>query len=176
MRIQPGQWAVWDRLKQSTSATRNKAVTWFRQQAVAMSNVGPAQMWAQNRENLVPNIQRGNMYMFYYNPKLKDRLPYYDKFPLVIPLEKYGNGFLGINFHYLPPKIRVALLNRIRDKNMTYRTLKNHKYIKHTIKRYLNNHIQGRFLLIGEEDWDTAIFLPVERFTKATKKIVWGDR
>lgn len=175
MRIQPGQWTVWDRIKQATSANRNKAVTWFKQQAMALSNVGPAQMWAQNRENLVPVIQRGAMFMFYYDPKLKAKLPYYDRFPLVIPLERYGNGFLGINFHYLPPKLRILLLNRIRDKRMTYRGLKNHKYIRPTIKRYLNTHVRGRYLHVKEEDWDTAIFLPVERFVKASKKTVWSD-
>ena len=30
----------------------------------------------------------GGMYFFYYDPKGKRDLPYYDKFPLVIPLER----------------------------------------------------------------------------------------
>ena len=116
------------------------------------------------------------MFLFFYNTKLKDKLPYYDRFPLVIPLERYADGFLGINLHYLPPKIRRVLLDRIRDRHMSYKTLKRYKYIKPIIKRYLNSHIQGRFLLVKEEDWETAIFLPVERFVKATKKSVWSDR
>ena len=36
--------------------------------------------------------------MFFYDPKLKKKLPYYDTFPLVLPLENYSDGFLGLNF------------------------------------------------------------------------------
>jgi len=176
MRIQPQQWTAWDRVRGITQANTKRAMTWFSQQVRAISNFGPAQMWAQHRDDLVSQIHRGGMFLFFYNPKLKDKLPYYDKFPLVIPLERYADGFLGINLHYLPPKIRRILLDRIRDRHMSYKTLKRYKYIKPIIKRYLNSHIQGRFLLVKEEDWETAIFLPVERFVKATKKSVWSDR
>jgi hypothetical protein len=31
----------------------------------------------------------GRMYFYYYDPKTKDSLPYYDRFPLVIPIERY---------------------------------------------------------------------------------------
>jgi hypothetical protein len=42
----------------------------------------------------------GRMYFYYYDPKTKDTLPYYDKFPLVIPIERYSDGFLGLNLHF----------------------------------------------------------------------------
>ena len=38
----------------------------------------------------------GRLNMFIYDPKLKKKLPYYDTFPLVLPLENYNDGFLGI--------------------------------------------------------------------------------
>ena len=44
----------------------------------------------------------GGLYFFYYDPKTKDSLPYYDTFPLVLALERYNDGFLGLNLHYLP--------------------------------------------------------------------------
>ena len=56
----------------------------------------------------------GKMYFFHYSPKLKDKLPYYDSFPLVIIIEMYGDGFLGLNLHYLPLKMRMNLLGRVR--------------------------------------------------------------
>ena len=37
-----------------------------------------------------------------------------------------------------------------------------------SIKRYLNQFVYSRFLEISEEDWETSIYLPVERFEKAT--------
>ncbi len=57
----------------------------------------------------------GKLNMFIYDPKFKKKLPYYDTFPLVLPLETYSDGFLGINFHYLPIPLRVKLLDRLLD-------------------------------------------------------------
>ena len=53
--------------------------------------------------------------MFFYDPKMKKKLPYYDRFPLILPIEQYSNGFLGINFHYLSMPIRIRLLDRIMN-------------------------------------------------------------
>ena len=57
----------------------------------------------------------GKLNMFLYDPKFKKKLPYYDTFPLVLPLETYNDGFLGINMHYLPIPLRVRLLDRLVD-------------------------------------------------------------
>ena len=43
----------------------------------------------------------GRLYFFIYTAKLKNELPLWDRFPLVVPLELYKDGFLGINFNYL---------------------------------------------------------------------------
>ena len=56
----------------------------------------------------------GNMYMFSYDPKYKNVLPYYDAHPLVFPIEFYSNGFLGINLHYLPPMARASLMSNLK--------------------------------------------------------------
>ena len=53
--------------------------------------------------------------MFFYDPKLKATLPYYDRFPLVLPLKRFQMVFLGINFHYLPIPLRIRLLDRLVD-------------------------------------------------------------
>ena len=37
----------------------------------------------------------GRLNMFFYDPKYKKTLPYYDTFPLVLPLENYPDGFLN---------------------------------------------------------------------------------
>ena len=69
-----------------------------------------------NREAAIRKISRvvkGKLFCFYYDPKGKADLPYYDRFPLVLVLEKYNDGFLGLNLHYLPIKYRVAFLDKL---------------------------------------------------------------
>ena len=68
--------------------------------------IGKARTAAGYRRNIVNNADRarpdaviGRMYFFYYDAKNKDKLPQWDRFPLVLPIERYGNGFLGLNLH-----------------------------------------------------------------------------
>jgi hypothetical protein len=50
------------------------------------------------------------MYLFFYDAKTKDKLPYWDRFPLIFILEITQDGFTGLNLHYLPPRLRVRFL------------------------------------------------------------------
>jgi hypothetical protein len=132
----------------------------------------------------------GRMYFYFYDPKTKDTLPYYDKFPLVIPIERYPDGFLGLNLHYISPKQRVLLLDKLStlltDDNYDEKTRLRISYdylsraskmyqAKPCIKRYLFSHIQSRFLEITADEWDIAAMLPVESFVKAKKNKVWSE-
>jgi hypothetical protein len=132
----------------------------------------------------------GNLYYFYYDPKGKDDLPYYDKFPLVLAIEKYSDGFLGLNLHYLPLKYRVAFLgklmnyatytpeNEIKRLRVTYDILqasKRYKEFKPCIKRYLHNHIKSKILAVAPNEWEVATVLPVQQFKKAKPQEVWED-
>jgi hypothetical protein len=134
----------------------------------------------------------GKMIMYYYDPKLKDKLPYYDRFPLVIPLEIYKDGFLGLNLHYLPPEYRARLMdslyasvypkkNTITDSKkiaITYRLLaqvSRNRLFEPCVKRYLYTHLRSRLFVVPPEDWDVAIFLPTQRFNKANDATVWAS-
>ena len=122
----------------------------------------------------------GKMYMFAYDPKHKDTLPYYDRFPLLIPFNLKKDGFIGYNLHYLPPILRAKLMNLTykKDGNQTYNTLNGistHRYFKPCIKQYLRTHVQSSYLNIEPENWDLALMLPVERFVKTSKQQVWKD-
>ena len=100
----------------------------------------------------------GRLNMFFYDPKYKKTLPYYDTFPLVLPLEKYTDGFLGINLHYLPMNLRIRLLDRLVDYSnntkfdestrlaVDYSKLKNINLIKPTLKRYLAGRVKHSFV------------------------------
>tara|TARA_Y100000593_G_scaffold93520_1_gene188648 strand:- start:6416 stop:6937 length:522 start_codon:yes stop_codon:yes gene_type:complete len=152
-----------------------EAFNWFRRQVAKIKNITPEKL-LRDKDKLTGRVfaQSKGLYMFKYDPKTKATLPYYDKFPLVMPLEIYKGGFLGVNFHYLPPKFRKVLLDA-KSGRVTYKALKRNKYLKPTIKRYLNKHVTSKFLRVEEEDWETALYLPVERFVKAKNKTVWSN-
>ena len=61
---------------------------------------------------------------FIYDPKLKNSLPYYDKFPLCIPADqKNGEGFLGWNLHYVPIDMRKVILGELLKHMSYYKTM-----------------------------------------------------
>ena len=142
----------------------------------------------QRSENLVSKSVLGKMYFYSYDPKWKNELPWYDTFPLVFPIEKYTDGFLGLNFHYLAPKHRAVLMDQLKmfannkkydettSLKLTYNMLKGFTKIKRakpTVHRYLTSKVRSQFVLVNADEWEVALFLPVERFKKANKKKVW---
>ena len=71
--------------------------------------------------------QIGGMYLFLYDAKTKDKLPFFDMYPLVLPIEMYLDGFLGLNLHYLPPLARINLLKALIDIDEGYKYKNNQK-------------------------------------------------
>ena len=55
----------------------------------------------------------GGLYYFFYDPKTKNELPYYDRFPLVMPLKREYDGFIGLNLHYLPIVWRIRFMKKL---------------------------------------------------------------
>ena len=174
--------------KEGLTAGTNASRTWLRQKVKDLNPTSRALM--ADRDRLRTNSIIGKMYFYFYDPKTKDSLPYYDRFPLVIPIENYKDGFLGMNLHYIHPKQRIILLDKLSD------TASNKNYDKNTklrisyqflssasrafeatpcIKRYLYDHVQSRFLEITADEWDIAVMLPVESFVKASTSKVWSD-
>lgn len=132
----------------------------------------------------------GGLYYFFYDPKTKNDLPYYDRFPLVMPLKRESDGFIGLNFHYLPLRYRInfmrklmplALYNEddeIRRIRVTYPILNassRFKEFRPCIKKYLYNHIKSRILSVEPQEWDIALHLPIHQFRKAPVKDVWQE-
>lgn len=171
-------------------ATTN-SVQWLREQAMSIRSVNnPRSVISRNPERLVTNIMTGRMYLFMYDPATKDTLPYYDRFPLIFPFRKVTGGFYGINMHYLPHMLRARLMDSLyslanNDKNddttrliMSYRILNRaarFRFFKPCVKHYLNSQLQSRFLWIPADQWNTALFLPLERFVGATRQQVFND-
>ena len=132
----------------------------------------------------------GRMYFYFYDPKTKETLPYYDRFPLVIPIEQYRDGFLGLNLHYIHPKQRILLLDELSEfannskydastkLRLSYDLLRRTGAIYQAtpcIKRYLFAHVESRFLEITANEWDIAALLPLENFQKASASKVYSE-
>jgi hypothetical protein len=131
----------------------------------------------------------GQMYFYQYDPKLKNSLPWYDSLPMVIPINYYKDGILGLNLHYLPPVARAKLLDKLMEfssragtarayMRLSYKLLKaivDSKLYEPCIKRYLYSHIQSNFIKVDNKFWERAAMLPVQEFKKATARKVWGS-
>lgn len=167
-----------------------EARQWFREQAAETVVKSPARLITQGGASLVTKARPGFMYMFQYDPKTKQSLPYYDRFPLVFPFRITNEGFYGINLHYLPLNYRASLMDSLY--NLTNNKLYNEttklklsydilessskfRFFKPCVKQYLNNHVKSRMLFVPSEQWDTALFLPTARFVKANQQTVHTD-
>ena len=164
---------------------RPKSTDWYRDKIREFGTPKTLDLIRDGKQAARPFFGRLNM--FIYDPKLKKKLPYYDTFPLVLPLENYSDGFLGINFHYLPIPLRVRLLDRVVDfsnntkfdestrLNVSYNNLKSIRLIKPTIKRYLAGKVKSRFRRIDADEFIVATLLPVARFKKGSQSEVYRD-
>ena len=121
----------------------------------------------------------GDLYAYYYKPKHMMTLPYYDMFPLIMLIGFEKETFLGLNFHYLNPKLRAILLDRVTAKIgggiIKWNKIVQIPQVAPTVKRYRFDHIMRKVIPIEENEQELAIFLPLERFKKASKAKVWAD-
>ena len=169
------------------------SLDWFRVEAGKLPAVTGTRIMREEIAQLVPKLtirSIGKMYMFYYNPKHKDTLPYYDRFPLVFPFKMTSDGFYGLNMHYIHPMLRAKLMdaflqilnNTMYDETtrvrLNYNLLSSsskYRWYKPCVKRYLSNHVTSKFLYVDPNKWATALFLPTEKFVHAKKTDVFMD-
>ena len=128
----------------------------------------------------------GEMSLFQYDPKWKDKLSIYDTLPLVILCGAYTSKqgipiIVGINFHYLAPSVRAKALTAIlnlKSKNSLnwaiLRRLSEVKLFEHALHSYRLDHVKSKFITIPEESWEIVAFLPVQRFHKGNNKDAWS--
>ena len=163
-----------------------KSAAWYRSNVASIADRVTARK-LMNQGKLIGRPSVGRLNMFFYDPKLKKTLPYYDTFPLVLPLEPIKGGFMGMNFHYLPPLLRFRLLQRMQrfadgglnEKtkiDATYDDVKGIGLVKPTIKKYLYGHVRSQFLRIDFDEAALAVYLPVQQFKKAGTSRVYADR
>ena len=162
-----------------------KGANWYRNAVSLITDrSSPADLMSSGK--LLGRPSGGRMSMFFYDPKTKNRLPYYDTFPLVLPLETAKGGFIGLNFHYLPYGARFAFLQQLQKYSSnakfdqstkiqaTYDQVKSNKYVKASIKRYLYSHVRSQFLRVNVNEMALAAYLPVAQFQGASLGTVFA--
>ncbi len=167
--------SVFDTIR-NAAGDRDLSINWYKKKVADLSNkISAARLMRSGKLKNAPAFNK--LHFFRYDPKLKAVLPYYDTFPLVMPIQSAPGGFLGINFHYLPIPLRMRLLETLDKRGFRgdYRKLKNIREIKPTLKHYLKRQFVSGFLELEEDDYAPSIFMPVAQFRKASASQVWRD-
>lgn len=169
------------------SPRTKEAQAWFQKKVKDLGDVNRRKLLKDDALDITKNPLAGSMLMYFYDPKHKATLPYYDKFPLAIMVQPADGGFHGLNLHYLAPGVRARFLDdlmstapkTINDKTrikITYDKLngtRKFKEFKPCFKHYLTNHIKSNMVRVPMTEWDIAVFLPTEQFVKVKKETVY---
>jgi len=171
-------------------ARTEEARQWFREKARKETSLTDAKLIREDTSRLQDKSVIGKMFFYMYDPKTKVSLPHYDMFPLIFPIERYKDGFLGLNCHYLPLPLRAKLMDALytitnnerfdesTKLQISYSILKNASQFSlftPCVKRYLTSHVRSRFIAVHPSEWDIALFLPVANFQKQSEKEVWAE-
>lgn len=171
-------------------ARTEEARKWYREMASKQKRINERQLINSDSDRTKEKVRPGSMYMYLYDPKHKETLPYYDRAPLVFPFRIEKGSFWGINLHYLPLELRAKLMDALYETRINSRydestrlrisyqlltSASKYRYFEPCVKQYLFNHMKSKFMYVYPSEWDIAIWLPTERFTKATKTQVWAE-
>ena len=188
------QIGIFDEIREEAHG-RELSIKWYRQKVQDLLPMPFARQMIREgiKEGKVtrrPNF--GMMNLFYYRPKGAEKLPYYDIFPLVIPMgRRLNDGFVGINFHFLSVPQRWLLLERLSmfqtpseldsfDNEesggdvmaLFYPKIKRKRGVKPLVRRYLTKYVKSYYLKIELSEMLIALTLPVERFYTGK----WGGK
>lgn len=165
---------------------------WFRKKVQTLTRINRLQLMQEDELSLSSKNRPliGSMNMFFYDPKHKDTLPFYDRFPLVIIMGPAEKGFYGLNLHYLPPVLRAKFLDSLLDVTnnkkydestrfeISYKMLQatsKMRYFKPCIKHYLTSQIKSRMARVHAPEWEIATFLPTADWAKTNAASVYRE-
>jgi hypothetical protein len=162
---------------------------WFRKRVQNMKinrrELMDAEMVEKRNKSVI-----GSMYMFFYDAKLRESLPYWDSFPVIIAVGPAKGGFYGLNLHYLPIPLRAKFLDNLMDITnnkkfdestkfgVSYEYLKGAskmRYFKPCFKHYLTSQVEGQLSYIPPPEWEIATFLPAAQWQKGGQSQAYKD-
>lgn len=173
----------------SGAESPDKATRWYQKniRSLGLSNMNPKQAFRSGLGEFVTTFRTGEMYMFLYDPKMKEQLPYYDMAPLVIMHKKTPDGFYGMNMHYISPMNRYYLLGRLEKFltddtysettrfRMSWGLLSQIPFTDVCMKKYLYSQVRSRLMRIDPIHWKKSIMLPVDKFINVSKQKLYAD-
>ncbi len=132
------------------------------------------------------SIIPGFFYTFRYQAKTTNQ---YDRYPLVLALHKDTDGIFGMNFHYLPMKLRFALFESMMPLivplpvrqlsliRLTYKKLMRRRLAGKlpTLKRYSFSQFRSDAVFISPLEWAVALAYPSDMFVGTTSVRVWTE-
>ena len=169
--------------------SKEELADWFKEKALSLRSGGESRnrlFRADERYADVNSEFVGGMYFYRYDPKYKMTLPIYDKYPLTIVIDRYNDGFLGMNTHYLTKGQRgtmIGLFNDFYAKKKLFNGViasgskSNWDLVQAStnglsglsqkaVKRYLYVHVRSQFIRINQDEYDKAIQLPIEEWVQ----------
>lgn len=167
-----------------------KAKTWFLNRLRNVTNVTSQKILSDDALTRRQKPLIGRMFMFLYDPKGKDTLPYYDKFPLILMVGPAEGGFYGLNLHYLPPRVRAVFFDELQEFlnntkmdestrfRLAYSTLSSARKLRAfapCFKHYLYKHMRSYPVEVPPTEWEIALFLPTDDFVGRKNTSIWNE-
>lgn len=161
-----------------------KSLDWFRKYVGRSFNRVGTGVLFRDRDLWKESFTIGKLYTFEYDPKHKDTLPIYDRYPMMFPFNTYRakDGMtiiVGLNLHYLPPALRMvafkAMLKfksepryrkstRLKLEWEALKAMSEHRLFKQAVHAYRLDHLRSVIVEVPAQSWELAIFLPTARW------------
>lgn len=178
-------------LRENKVPLKNAAsINWYRNAGKELRGINENKLMNADKNRLVSRPEVGECYIFRYDPKYKDTLPYYDECPLIFPFSIEKDSFLALNLHYINPQDRAKLMNLLyttkNNENLNNQTklilsykilqgLSQTKYYRPCVKRYLYSHLQSKFMEIRPREWDMILWMSVAKWKKRTGNYIYSQ-
>lgn len=166
--------------KESIARQTRRSAKWFQNKIKNFAK--------DSRKQIASRPTIGKLYTYVYDPKLKEKLPHYDIFPMTMPFSIHSDGWTGINFHYLHPQMRAMVMGRLikinGNKQLNDRTklklnwgvvqgIASSGLINSSIHRYLTSHVKSKIIVIPADEWKLAVSLPTAKFVGKSKQEIY---
>lgn len=159
--------------------TQDELTKWINTKAMDLTT-GTVQKRLLNSKRASGSTTIGNLYFYKYDPRHKAKLLIYDKYPMAFPIKMYGDGFLGVNMHYLPIGQRKQFVKSIQEYKETSdlsridvgaelineleKTGRIYKIMPEAVHRYLFTQVRSRFIQILPEEYEKAVQLKIDEW------------
>jgi hypothetical protein len=165
---------------------------WFLSNVKKLSRLTTKNALTKNTNLVTNSIEPGMLLQYAYDPleQSKIDMPAYDIFPLTIIFGKTETGFIGLNLHYLNPRMRFFLFAKLLDigkisgSDDKKRLILTWKLLEQATKapefapcvhQYRFDRVKSPFVSIPIDQWKIAVCLPNANFKKMGEQSVWAE-